>query len=297
MASYTNLASLAGLKVGDVVTYNTAKTIDFKKYKVRIKLNGVTYGSTKGGLTQLDLETKNLSSQTFTYTPLYGASLCYGSSANLYYRIAVAGNSGSSGAGGGSTGGNGSNSTDYGKAYGGKGGTQTSGGEGGSWSANGYGPAVVSGGGSGTYGSFGTNSSAGDYICAGWYAGGTGGYFTKGSSAGGGSKYGGSGGGSGFVIGYSTTTYPNNYLGNNTTLQSTIASAITNATLTQGGSGATSTYSPSSSSPYMTLEVLAVPAADFPKYYYNGWHDTEWKYYSNGWHNVEVKRYNGSSWQ
>ncbi len=35
MASYTNLASLAGLKVGDVVTYNTATTIDFKNIKLK----------------------------------------------------------------------------------------------------------------------------------------------------------------------------------------------------------------------------------------------------------------------
>ena len=300
MASYTNLASLASLQVGDVVTYNAATTIDFKKYKVRIQLNGVTVGTIKGGLTQLDLETKNLPSQTFTYTPLYGTSLCYGSNADLYYRIAVAGNSGGSGAGGGTTGGNGSSTTDYGTAYGGNGGTQTGGGSGGSWSKNGYGVSVVSGGGNGTSGSFGTNSGAGvykDYTCAGWYAGGTGGYFTKGSVVGGGSKQGGSGGGSGFIIGSSTTTYPNNYLGNDTTLQSTIASAISNATLTQGASGATSTYTPTSSSAYMTLEVLEVPN-NFPKYY-NGsaWVDTEWKRWNgSAWEDIEVKYYNGTSW-
>lgn len=317
MASYTNLASLAGLQVGDVVTYNTATTIDFKKYKVRIKLNGLSgsssYSSLKGGVTQFDIDTKNLPSQIFTYTPLYGTSLCYGSSADMYYRIGVAGNVGNyytpSANGGGTTGARGGNASgslgniDV-SATGGYGGSQTAGGSGGTWGGTSYGTHS-----NGIVGSFGRHSNTSissgidlyDYFMAGWYSGGTGGsnYYRDPYVSGSASAYGGNGGGSGFVIGQSTTTYPSGYLGDNTTLQSTIASAISNATLTQGAS--TAIYTNVSSLPNtanMTITILEVPIS-FPKYY-NGsaWIDTEWKYYDNGsWHDVEVKRYNGSSWK
>lgn len=291
MASYNNLSTLAGLAVGDVVTYNTATTIDFKKYKVKVELYGVK-STQNGGLTQFDLDTKDLPSQTLTYSPLGGTSLCYGSSYDKYYRIGVAGNAGEGyygGTGGGTTGGNGSTNTDYGSAYGGKGGTQTSGGAGGSWSANGCGPAVVSSGGSGKTGSFGTNSSTGDYECAGWYAGGTGGYFKKGSMYNYATKYGGNGGGSGFVIGQSTTTYPSGYMGNNNTNITSLASSISNVTLTQGGSTETTGK--------MVLTILEVPKS-FPKYY-NGsaWVDTIWKRYNgSSWEDIEIKYYDGSTW-
>lgn len=312
MANYNNLSTLAGLAVGDVVTYNTATTIDFKKYKVRITLNGIGYDSNHGGgLTQFDLDTKNLPSQILTYSPLGGTSLCYGSSYDKYYRIGVAGNYGGgsisyvrsySGKGGGTTGGSGSTETDYGKAYGGSGGTQTAGGSGGTWSRNGYGTAVVSSGSDGVIGSFEKNSSAdqSDYYCAGWYAGGTGGQFTKGSTYGGQTRYGGNGGGSGFVIGQSTTTYPSGYLGNDITLQSTITSAISNATLTQGGStnyNTGSTNLPTTAT--MEITILELPPVTGPKYY-NGssWVQTTVKRYNgSSWEDVVMKYYDGSSWQ
>ena len=312
MASYTNLASLAGLQVGDVITYNTDSEIDFKKYKVRIKLYGIGYDSNHGGgLTQFDFDTININS-TFFFTKYFGTSLCYGTAKNSYKRIAVAGNAGfgeTSGAsaicgkGGGTTGGNGSSETTslgYYTAGGGGGGTQTSGGSGGSVPSS---SSVTKR--AGTAGSFGRNSktiiiSGIDYMhyeAAGWYSGGTGGYCSYNSRL----AYGGNGGGSGFVIGNSTTTYPSGYMDNDNTLISNLVSAISNVSLTQGGSDVYlgSSYNGTTlQSGYMTIEILSLPPSTFPQYYSNGWHDTEWKVYDNGsWHDVEVKRYNGSSWE
>lgn len=315
MANYNNLSTLSGLKVGDVVTYNTQTTIDFKKYKVRITLNGIGYNSSRGGgLTQLDLDGTKLPAQTLTYTPLYGTSLCYGSSADMYYRIAVAGNCGyysnsSCGKGGGTTGGKGDNGSNVssvgGAAGGGGGGTQTSGGSGGSGISGGL-PGTTHT--SGITGSFGRNSktytASGidryNYFMAGWYSGGTGGDASYGSYPNYYSSTGGDGGGSGFVIGQSTTTYPSGYMGNNNTIINAIISGISNASLTQGTS--TAYYTSHLNLPttgYMTVEILELPPVTGPKYY-NGsaWIDTTVKRYNgSAWEDVAMKYYNGSSWQ
>lgn len=311
MASYTNLASLSGLQVGDTVTYNTTTTIDLKKYKVRIVLNGIGYNSSiKGGQTDFTLISKNLPSQTVTYTPLYGVSLCYGSSADKYYRIAVAGNAGgprsNSGKGGGTTGASGSsdNSSNMaGTSGGGGGGTQTAGGSGGS-ASGGYSSSTKT---QGTAGAFGrhtsTNISSGidqyDYYMAGWYSGGTGGscsYYASGRSY---STSGGNGGGSGFVIGNSTTTYPSGYMGNNNTIINAIVSGVSNVSLTQGGSPQyTSTASQLPTTGQMIIEILELPPVTGPKYY-NGsaWVDTTVKRYNGStWEDVSMKYYDGTNW-
>lgn len=312
MANYNNLASLSGLQVGDVVDYNTQTTIDFKKYKVRIELDGIGPSSSKpGGLTQFDLDTKNLPSQTLTYTPLYGTSLCYGSSADKFYRIAVAGNAGYGntsaatsicGQGGGSTGQSGSSAqTSLGNytAGGGGGGTQTSGGSGGSVPSSSSVTKTA-----GTAGAFGRNTKTQvisgidyyDYEMAGWYSGGTGGYCSYSNK----SATGGNGGGSGFVVGNSTTTYPFGYMGNNSTLISTIVSNISNYSLTQGGSTRYVTAGTSfPSAGNMKVTILELPPVTGPKYY-NGsaWVQTTVKRYNgSAWEDVTMKYYDGSSWQ
>lgn len=130
MANYTNLESLAGLQVGDVITYtgnNNSKPIDFAKYKCNIVLYGrraednYSNGS-NGGKAEFTFDTSKAPSQLFYFTIAGGVCLCYGSSYNLYYRIAVAGNAGEygygysarrypGGLGGGSIGGTGTNAT------------------------------------------------------------------------------------------------------------------------------------------------------------------------------------------
>lgn len=238
MADYQNLTSLAGLSVGDVVTYNQDMLIDFSNYKVRIELHGqkgneyrygeYSYGGI-GGLT------------TFLFTPIRarltkyyfsgkgGVSLCASTEYNRYTRIAVAGDGGYGyrvrsgysahsygGKGGGETGGT---STPYqtatGYSYGGK---QTAGGSG---------P-----GGTGGFGVGFTDSNNNIYRGgAGWYDGG------KGTQDGRNDSCVGQGGGSGFVIGHTTNTYPTGYLDSDTT--NAISLAIDEYQLTQGGSSIT----------------------------------------------------------
>lgn len=128
---------------------------------------------------------------------------------------------------------------------------------------------------SGYFGSYGKGSANGAYFTGGnggygWY----GGYGGSVSSSG----AGGGGGGSGFIIGVSTTTYPAGYLGGDTALQSTIASSITEGTLTQGGS--------SNTTPTMTMTILELPPVEEDPQstlkYFNGtdFIDTNAKYYN-----------------
>ena len=117
MATYTNLTSLSGLQVGDVVNYTTDTAIDFAGYKVSISIYGKKVNSSNGGLTSFDFDTSSLTSASFIYTVSYGSALCYGSTADAYYRIAVGGNAGRGnssgyGLGGGLTGGTGTSRTD-----------------------------------------------------------------------------------------------------------------------------------------------------------------------------------------
>ena len=65
MATYTNLASLSGLQVGDVVNYTTDTVIDFAGYKVSISIYGKKVSSSNGGLTSFDFDTSNLTSASF----------------------------------------------------------------------------------------------------------------------------------------------------------------------------------------------------------------------------------------
>ena len=238
MADYQNLISLSGLSVGDVVTYNQDMLIDFSNYIVRIELHGqqgtqydsteVKYGG-RGGLT------------TFLFTPIRsglteyyfsgkgGVSLCASTEYNSYTRIAVAGDGG------------------YGylyliaglvqtQSYGGKGGGETGG------SSTPYNTATeYSYGGQQTRGGYGLGGTGGFGVGfsksniyrggAGWYDGGKGGQDSYNKSCVG------QGGGSGFVIGHTTDTYPTGYLDSDTTNK--ISLAIDEYQLTQGGSSIT----------------------------------------------------------
>ena len=298
MANYNNLSTLSGLKVGDVVTYTVAQSINLKKYKVKVELYGVAT-TANGGYTTFTLDPKSLSNQYFYWTSDYGSSLMYdknqaATSRTAYYRIGVAGDAGTigtyftPGAGGGSTGGNGGSSTRYAENAGG--GTQTTGGTGAAVVISGaYSRAGSNGtfGTGGTGGQYGTNTARyGGNGGNGWYGGGGGAQtYLSGNFY---DSYPG-GGGSGFAIGQSTTTYPSGYMGDNSSDITALTAAVSNATLTQGGS--------SESSAKMVLTILELPIS-FPKYY-NGsaWVDTVWKRYNGtSWEDIEVKYYNGSSW-
>ena len=107
MATYNNLTSLEGLQVGDVITYDTNTTIDFKGYTVSVKLSG----NSRGGLATADINTSLFPSTVLTYSTDAGHCLCYGNTLDVYTRIMVAGDSGYRSGGGlaadivGSTGG------------------------------------------------------------------------------------------------------------------------------------------------------------------------------------------------
>ena len=99
-------------------------------------------------------------------------------------------------------------------------------------------------------------------------------------------------GGSGFIIGVSTTTYPSGYLGDDTNLQATIASAISEGTLTQGGSTETK--------PKMVLTILSLPNSTRNIHYYNGTQFVEaevYRYNGTLFERVEPKIYTNSQWQ
>ena len=232
MADYQNLTSLAGLSVGDVVTYNQDMLIDFSNYKVRIVLHGqrgtqqdstdVKYGG-KGGLTTFLFTPIRAGLTEYYFSGKGGVSLCASTEYNPYTRIAVAGDGGCGyyysiiysygGKGGGGTGGSSTPYNSYMKPS--SGGTQTEGG-------SGYG---------GT-GGFGVGYTSSLYRGgAGWYDGGEGGKSSSYASCVG------QGGGSGFVIGHTTDTYPTGYLDSGTA--NAISSAIDEYQLTQGGSSIT----------------------------------------------------------
>lgn len=280
MATYTNLTSLAGLQVGDVVNYTVTTAFDTKGYKFKVELYGKKVSS-NGGKTVFIIDTSILPEKNLSFNSR--GDLIYGNTTDLYYRIAVAGDAGSDGksgttirsggVGGGNTGGNGrSSSSNYAS-----GGGQTSGGW--SWIAGTYGTGKFGAGGGGQSSISGSRGGAGGY---GWYGGGGG----TGSNGSGG------GGGSGFIIGVSTSTYPAGYLGNDAELQRTIASSISEGLLTQGGS--------SSYTAKMVLTVVALPEGTSTQSiikYYNGnsFVDTNIKYY-NGTKFVDCDAfyYNGS---
>lgn len=238
MADYQNLTSLAGLSVGDVVTYNQDMLIDFSIYKVRIELHGqkgtqydstdVKYGGT-GGLTTFLFAPMRSGLTEYYFSGKGGVSLCASTEYNRYTRIAVAGDGGYGyyylmgglvaiysygGKGGGETGGT---STSYdSKIENSSGGQQTRGGYG-----------------LGGRGGFGVGFSKSNIYRggAGWYDGGKGDLSSYDKSCVG------QGGGSGFVIGHTTDTYPTGYLDSDTTNK--ISLAIDEYQLTQGGSSIT----------------------------------------------------------
>lgn len=281
MAEYKNLISLQGLSVGDIITYDTTTAIDFKGYKVKVELHGKnsykegTSGGlpvTKtaiGGLTTAIVDSSKTASKIFTV--VYGTDtrtgrcdLCYGDSSDLYYRILTVGfaseaygisGSNNAGCNGGGETGSSKNSNTNGKA-----GTQTSGGAGGGESILGY-------AGNGGFGYGGTNKSSGTDGSYGWYGGG-GGRGTSGGS------------GSGFVIGVTTTTYPSGYLGNDTSLQETIAASITEGSTTLGG--ATKSTATAPAIVLTIIEVGETGSSQSVIQYYNGTEfiDTNAKYYN-----------------
>ena len=157
MATYNNLTSLEGLQVGDVITYNTNTTIDFKGYTVTVKLNS-------SGLAKADIDTSLFPSTVLTYSTDAGHCLCYGNTLDVYTRIMVAGDSGnwnnftSGNSGGGLEGGEARIGQDFAR-----GGSQTSGGRGLSRGSGAYGYQGTFG-----YGGSGSSYSGGN----GWYGGG-----------------------------------------------------------------------------------------------------------------------------
>lgn len=101
------------------------------------------------------------------------------------------------------------------------------------------------------------------------------------------------GSGSGFVIGYSTTTYPNNYMGNNTALISSIVSAIDNPSCLNNAW--------INLPPQIEIEILELPGPSQSVIkYYNGtaFQDTTVNYY-NGTAFVPCNAhyYDGASWK
>ena len=123
----------------------------------------------------------------------------------------------------------------------------------------------------------------------GWYGGGGGGVGNNYSSD---SPVYAGGGGSGFIIGVSTTTYPSGYLEDNTDLQATIASAISEGTLTQGVSTETSSK--------MLLTILDLPNSTRNIHYYDGTQFVEaevYRYNGTLFERVEPKIYTNSQWQ
>lgn len=240
MAEYTNLTTLEGLQVGDVVTYTASSAgatsiwnVVTKGFKIKVDING----EYQGGRTIADIDCNNINNLTL-YTYVRSAGLAYGNfssySALLYYRLLVAGGRGipgyswspySAGKGGGITGSNGEGS------YGITGGTQTSPGKGSSKASAasfGYGGTIN-----------GIKSGG-----AGWYGGGSAPDNTQDNG----------GGGSGFIIGQTTTTYPDGFLDNDTSLQTSLAAAVTNATTTLGGSTITSDKDPA----YIKITIIDI---------------------------------------
>ena len=274
MAEYTNLTTLDKLAVGDKITYDTTTAIDFKGATVKVELYGIARNNDyPGGYTTFIIDTSLLPSTLLSFNNDYTISgvnvsrrndLIYGDTTDIYYRIAVAGNAGSgpekngsssaySGVGGGLQGGQARNNYSSNMTV--TGGSQTSGG---TCNASANGSKY-----NGSFGSGNTSRYNSTFIGAwggyGWYGGGSGAFRTSTSSI----QYltGGSGG-SGFIIGTSTNTYPSGYLGNDTDLQTLIASSITEGTLTQGGSTETT--------PKMVLTVLALGVSNSKFNYYNG---------------------------
>lgn len=236
MAEYSNLTSFEGLVAGDIVTYTANTIVDTKGAKFKAELyagsSGNSSKSGKGGKTIATVDASILSNKIISII-FYerSPSISYGEFSDydscLYYRFLVAGAGGGygsssttseakSGTGGGSSGGVGGTSSLYGA-------TQTSGGyySGSSSSYSGH-KGKFGYGGTPTSGKYGGSGGAG------WYGGGATGTII--------SSYGlGGSGGSGFIIGKTTTTYPAGYLGDDTNLQATLASAISDASTTTGG--------------------------------------------------------------
>lgn len=94
MATYTNLTSLEGLQVGDVVNYTTTTAFDSKGYKFKIQLYGKKAGA-NGGRTVFTIDTNTLPEKILSFNSR--GDLIYGNTTDVYYRIAVAGDSGTGG--------------------------------------------------------------------------------------------------------------------------------------------------------------------------------------------------------
>lgn len=180
MANYTDLTTLEGLQVGDVVTYTTNDTaINLAGCKVKLEVvgNAATAGYSCGTLTSDKIIYFIAGNAANTRCSAF-AKLPSTEDGWLYTRFLVSGNRGeygsSGGKGGGLTAGTGSSVSDsmgFNTASGGAGGTQTSG---------------------GAFGTGGTgNGRSGG---AGWYGGKAGGYKSSGNLRGHG------GGGSGYVL-------------------------------------------------------------------------------------------------
>lgn len=280
MAEYTNLTTLDGLAVGDTITYDTTTVIDFKGARAKVELYGRALNSNyPGGYTTFVIDTSLLPSTILSFNNDYTISgigvsrrndLIYGDTDSLYYRIAVAGNAGRGssitengivrpGKGGGVQGGNASN--DYYANWFVNGGSQTTGGSLNKSATNYDGCTKYDG----SFGSSNTTTyvysgnSSNMYGGYGWYGGGAAICKTASSVA---KHLTGGSGGSGFVIGNSTTTYPDGYLDDSEYLKSAIPASITEATLTQGGSTKTT--------PIMVLTILDFTESISGGSYYNG---------------------------
>lgn len=267
MASYSNLTSLEGLQVGDIVTYTANTVVDTKGYKFKAELYGGgtnSYGT--GGFTTAIVDTSQFPEKTISIINYLNSwSLSYGSFSDyatcLYYRFLVAGAGGAgrsaarTGDGGGESGTAGTRySTAY--SYPGEGGTQTSGGAGGK-GYTGTASGTTNNGSDGTFGYGGAKCTGSSYATysynggAGWYGGGgTGGYSSTTYPTG-------SGGGSGFVIGTTTTTYPSGYMGDDSSLIETISSAISEGASNTAGGIQSTTVSDTSIRTVLTITEVA----------------------------------------
>nr|DAE44732.1 MAG TPA: Glycine rich protein [Caudoviricetes sp.] len=310
MAEYENLTTLEGLQVGDTVKYTATSqasfdkwNLDTKKYKFNIVMNGGNTDSSRspvlGGKTIADIDCKNISNITLYFYSM-SPGLAYGTYTTyadlLNYRLLVAGAAGRYTGNGfnhtyTATGGGINGTAATGDYVNGGGGSQTSGG---SATKSGKFDSALANNGRFGYGASGSFNLAGRYTGsvyggAGWYGGGA---SIDGSGVNS-QPNGAAGGGSGFIIGKTTTTYPSGYLGDNTALQSSLASAISNASTTEAGSADENT---------IILTILALPGTDIGnsiKYYTNGaWKDATMKVYTNGvWKSASPKVYKESSWK
>lgn len=285
MAEYENLTSLEGLQAGDIITYDGLDdfviNVDPKGYTFKVDLYGGQMGSSSlnlGGYTTAIINSSNYSDIITLAAYRRSMHISYGSFSSyaslLYYRFLVSGAAGQraggaiGGKGGGSSGSAGYYSVGSATQTLARGGAQTSGG-------SGYG-----GGGAGSFGYGGYSGSVistqkgTEYGGAGWYGGGSWYYNASGNTKG-------AGGGSGFIIGQTTNTFPSGYMGSNTETINILKGSISEASTTQGGATLT---------PRIVITIISGGAAQ-PKFSY--YKDGEFKscegYYYNGTEFVKVE--------